>query len=304
MGAVGRVVEIQRFCINDGPGIRTTVFLKGCPLRCLWCSNPETQLYEKEIIARYWKCYAECEECIINCPTGALSKSVDRMVMMDGGKCGHCLRCSNLCKYGALEIIGLDMNVPDVISEAVKDEIFYRTSGGGVTISGGEPLLQGNFLLELAEALKGRGIHLALDTSGYGEWDILKRVSRWVDLVLYDIKVLDPERHRQVTGVSNDKIIHNLRQLVCQNERPWIVIRFLLVPGVNDDTANVEMLAEIAREYQLAVEILPYHTYGVNKYKQLGRYYALPEVPRPGAEVIEGVVEKLKARGISVRVSL
>lgn len=304
MGAIGRVVAIQRFCIHDGPGIRTTVFLKGCPLRCLWCSNPETQRYEKEVMVHYWKCHAECEECISGCPDGALTKDEDGKIVMDGGKCTRCLRCIDLCQQGVFETIGQDMSIEDVIGEVTKDEIFYRTSGGGVTISGGEPLLQGSFLLGLAEALKERGIHVALDTSGYGEWDILRRASRWVDLILYDVKVLDPERHIQVTGVSNDKILHNLQQLVGQNERPRIVIRFPLVPGVNDDTANVEMLAKIAREYQLAVEILPYHTYGVNKYKQMGRYYAFSKVPRPGTEVIEGLVEKLKARGISVKVSL
>lgn len=298
-------MAIQRFCIHDGPGIRSTVFLKGCPLRCLWCSNPETQRYENEVIVRYWKCHAECVECVSGCPAQALTKDEDGKIAMDQEKCTRCLRCIDLCKWGVFETVGQDVRVEDVISEVTKDEIFYRSSGGGVTISGGEPLLQGDFLVRLVEALKEEGLHVALDTSGYGEWDILKRAFRWVDLVLYDIKVMDPERHREVTGVSNEKILANLRELVRQDQRRGsIVIRFPLIPGVNDDRENVGMLAKIASEYELEVEILPYHRYGVGKYKQLGRHYALTEVPRPGADVIEAVAQELRAKGISVKVVL
>lgn len=261
-----KVTEIQRFCMHDGPGVRTTVFLKGCPLRCAWCHNPETQKMDSELLLYSQKCVG-CMGCLNSCSVGA--HSVGEVHEIDREKCVTCFVCSDSCPTGALEKCGTDMTVEEILKTAEKDSAFYGEFGG-LTVSGGEPFAQKESALELLKACRERGISTAVETCGYANTHILEDSVPFVDLFLWDIKDTDDIRHKKYTGVSNKLILENLKAV--NNLGANIRLRCILVKGVNTDEGHYNNIAEIARtiEHFDGVEFIPYHAYGGSKAVFLG----------------------------------
>jgi pyruvate formate lyase activating enzyme len=278
----GIVFDIRRFSIHDGPGIRTTVFLKGCPLNCAWCHNPEGQSAEPELIVRPSRCL-RCGACVEACPEDAIRMDADGP-LTDRTRCEQCGICVDACFSGAREMAGRKMAVAQVIAEVERDRPFYDESGGGATFSGGEPLLQPEFLLGLLSACREREIRTALDTCGYGPWSTLDRIRSYVDLFLYDIKTLDDDQHRALTGVSNRPILENLRGL--SEHGHTIVLRVPVIPGINDGADNLRAIGALAAGLpaRVRVELLPYHRIGVEKYARVDRRYPLPDIPSPSPD--------------------
>jgi pyruvate formate lyase activating enzyme len=275
----GIIFDIKHFAVHDGPGIRTTVFLKGCPLRCLWCHNPESISPSPQLLSTPRKCIG-CDNCFEVCPEGAHRK-VNGLHVIDREKCRTHGECVDGCYAGALEMAGYEVTVEDVMEEVLRDRTFYAHSGGGVTLSGGEPLAQHEFSAGLLRAAKDQGLHTALDTSGHAPWLILEKTLRHVDLVLYDLKHMDPERHAELTGVSNGLILENLRSLDRLGASIWI--RIPLIPGLNDDDANLKATGELLSQLENIerVEILRYHRLAETKYASTGIEYALKGLEPP-----------------------
>ena len=295
----GLIFDIKRFAIHDGPGIRTTIFFKGCPLHCEWCHNPEGISKRLELMLFPTRCAAECRACVKAAPKGAISKSGGRVVI-DRSFCdaGGMARAADACLYDALRLVGRSVSVGDLVTEAEKDRAFYETSGGGVTFSGGEPLLQSEFLLELADALRARGLRTALDTSGLAGWKSLERVARKVDLVLYDLKLMDDAKHKEYTGVSNRAILENLRRLSTLG-RP-IRVRIPLIPGVNDGTENIRRTAEFLKPLANIeqVNVLLYHKGGRAKAEGIGKGAELREFVAPSAAAVDAFLAELARNGL------
>jgi pyruvate formate lyase activating enzyme len=298
--ASGTIFDIRRYSIHDGPGIRTTVFLKGCALSCWWCHNPESQISEPELIVRESRCI-RCGACVEACGRGAAVLGAGGPET-DRAKCEDCASyaCATVCFAGAREVAGREMSVDQVIEVAARDLPFYEDSGGGVTLSGGEPLLQADFAAALLAALKGRGIHTALDTCGHAPWEALDRLRGDVDLFLYDVKLVDDERHRRFTGVSNRRILANLAALAERGHR--IVLRLPVIPGINDDEANIRAVATLAARlpHLAGLDLLPYHRIGVDKYARLDRKYRLQQTDAPSRARMDGIASALAAAGVRV----
>jgi pyruvate formate lyase activating enzyme len=262
------IFDIQRFSVHDGPGIRTTVFFKGCPLRCAWCANPESQDRSPQLLLRDNRC-TTCGRCLAACPERAIGIAKGKGRRIDWRKCTQCLRCVATCETGALSIAGREVTVTDIADEVERDRSFYETSGGGVTLSGGEPLMQPEFSVSLLRRFREMGLHTALDTSGHADRSVLQAVIPLVDMVLYDIKMLDNEKHRQYTGVGNAFILENAR-FVAQSVRTWF--RIPLVAGVNDSEDEIQRIASLARGLGVEkISLLPYHAGGRAKLRQIGR---------------------------------
>jgi pyruvate formate lyase activating enzyme len=306
----GIVTNVQRFSIHDGPGIRTTVFLKGCPLRCFWCHNPET-LHPKPQIQRFPDRCIGCGQCLLACHTGAISQHNGQLTY-DRRLCKACGGCAEVCYAGAIELVGRSMSVDDVMRDVMADEPFYRTSGGGVTLSGGEPALQPDFSAALLRASKEHGIHTAIETAAHCRWENLAILLPMTDLVLLDLKHADPEKHRLATGVSNDLIIANAKRLAATGVKT--LFRVPVVPGVNDTPDEIAAIADLA--LQLAAmappgspwasagpttELLPFHKMAEGKYKSLGMEYAASGLRSPSTERMAELAAAARARGIHVK---
>lgn len=281
----GIVFNIQRFSIHDGPGIRTTVFLKGCTLRCFWCHNPESIDPSSELQVFVQKCIG-CGRCVEVCPVEAHSiedgrKTFNRILCI---KCG---KCAEVCYTGALEMTGKKMFVKEVVDEAEKDRAFYDNSGGGVTFSGGEPLLQKNFIKELLAESKKRGLHTAVETAGNVLWETFEEILPLVDLFLYDVKVMDPDKHKAVTGSDNKRCLDNLKKLTQKGAN--INIRVPVIPGVNDTEGEMQEIVEliIATSRSIPVELLPFHRMGEGKYISLGLEYKAKAYEAPTEEKLK-----------------
>ena len=296
----GTIFNVMRFSTHDGPGIRTTVFLKGCPLSCWWCHNPENWQQVPQEVYLPERC-AGCGVCIENCPAHALSRGAQG-IAVDPGLCRHCGRCIAVCPMEARESTGWNVGVPDLMQSLERDVPFFDQSGGGVTFSGGEPLCQPDFLLAMLEACARSEIRRAVDTSGYVDAGVLLKAARLTDLFLYDLKALDPQKHRVHTGVDNTKILSNLRLLSAGGAD--IIIRIPLIPGVNDDENDIaaagEFIAGLPQRH--AVHLLPYHRAANGKYRKLGlRCHGENVVPPPGEQVAH-VARQLSHFGFKVEI--
>jgi pyruvate formate lyase activating enzyme len=296
----GMVFDIKKFSIHDGPGIRTTVFLKGCPLHCSWCHNPEGQSRKKEIWFWESRCL-NCHDCVQVCEHGALSV-VDGRRQYDPNKCQFCGDCTEVCPAEAVELIGQSMQVSEIIDEIKKDIVYYDQSEGGVTFSGGEPFLQIEFLEVLLEACKDYGIHTTVDTSGHTKYENIERTLPLVDLYLYDLKIMDNDKHLQYTGVPNTRILDNLTKLSSSGKE--IIPRIPIIPGVNDDLDNIiqsgEFLASLNGIQE--INILPYHRTAAHKYSRLGNIYTMSDLLPPSNDYMMEIALEFEKFGFIVRI--
>lgn len=299
--AKGIIFDIKRYAVHDGPGIRTTVFFKGCPLNCQWCHNPEGIEPMPEILLNQNRCAIDCRACVSECPQSAISK-IGTTVYIDQGKCDLCGDCVESCVYEALLIAGENVQAQDVFAEVDKDLIFYDESNGGVTLSGGEPMLQLDFLDNLLDELRSRSMHVTLDTSGYAPFEDFERVSDRVDLFLYDLKMMDEIKHEEYTGVSNAIILQNLKELV--SAKKPVEIRIPLVCDVNDDESNIRETVRYLNDLETvrSVSLLPYHKGGCEKYIRLRKGERLKNFKPPSKDRIRQIKQTFLEAGFKVRV--
>ena len=290
-GIKGIVLNIQHFSTHDGPGMRTNVFLKGCSLRCKWCSNPESIHPKPELSYNLRSCITEkqCGFCIKACPEGAIFvMDSDNKVRINWDLCTNCGKCVDVCPPKALTLMGSEMTVDEVLAEVEQDSGFYRESGGGITLSGGECLLQPEFSAALLEEAHRRGINTAIETAGNVPWAFMEKVLPHVDTVLHDHKLTDPDRHAQWTGVNNVRINENYRKAYEAFPDAKFIARTPVIPGVNDVDEHVRAVLAFVRPYKNVIdyELLPYHRFGEAKYDYLGRVYALKDFPALPAETL------------------
>lgn len=297
------MARVARLAVHDGPGIRTVVFLKGCPLHCDWCSSPETQRHEPELLFDSRRC-VRCGACISVCPAGAVTETDGGGIDIDRLVCQGCGRCVSVCLSGARRIVGRTSTVDDILHEIEKDEVFYYRSGGGVTVSGGEPMAQPEFTGAILRACAQRGIHTAMETSAYGAWDHLARLIDSLDLIYVDIKHMDDAVHRRVTGVGNSPVLENLRKLMQERRRPAVTVRVPVIPGINDAAQNLQRTADFVRRLGgiEGMELLPFHRYGLHSYEATGRICGLAAVPAPSDERMRQLAAFVGSRGIPVQI--
>jgi len=266
----GIIFDIQRFSINDGPGIRTLVFLKGCNLRCQWCSNPEGQRFKPDLFFQPEKCIG-CQACIKVCPQEAIIIKKSQIFFLRE-LCKNCGKCAEVCYAEARVMKGKEMSVDEVIKEIIKDNAFYTRSQGGVTLGGGEPLLQADFVESIFKRCKERGLNTAIETAGHVPWENIEKAIPYTDLFLYDIKHMDPKVHKQYTGVDNQLILLNLKKLA--KKAASIIVRTPVIPGFNNTEIEISDIAKYVAKLGIKeLDLLPYHNYGKNKYNLLGRDY-------------------------------
>ena len=299
----GTLFNIQRYSIHDGDGIRTLVFFKGCPLRCLWCSNPESQAGGPELGFISSRCPGRdgCDAlCVAACPRGAVSFDTEGKPAVDRRACNACGDCALHCLKDALKIVGRQMTVDEVMAEVDKDRPFYRRSGGGITLGGGEPLLQHRFAAGLLEAAHDAYLHTALETCGHAPWHHFEAVLRHTDLLCYDIKHADPGRHRELTGQSNELILDNLRRALSLKAASDILVRVPVVPGCNSSEPEISAIARLVSGLGLhRIELVPYHQLGVAKYGQYGRDYPLRGCSAPAEADMDRLKEVLEQSGLT-----
>jgi len=296
----GEIFDIKKFAIHDGPGIRTTVFFKGCPLACWWCHNPESLSTAPQRLYRRERCIG-CRECLAVCPNGAI-REFEGHLQWTAADCAYCRSCATACPAEAVDFIGKTMTVDEVVTAIAKDALFYDQSKGGVTISGGEPLMQPSFLIQLLDACGEQGFHRTVDTSGHADTQTLLETALRTDLFLYDLKHMDPEKHYRYTGVSNDRILNNLKKLSHRGAR--IIIRLPVIPGINADEENIERTGALAASLSgvIGIHILPYHCAAEAKYRNLDLKNKASDIQRPSEDVIASVARHLESYNLEVKI--
>lgn len=309
----GTIFDIKKYSINDGPGIRTTVFLSGCPLSCWWCHNPESQSRTPQLLYRPNRCLA-CGTCAEVCPEGAIhlecgssasayaEVKLRRSVVTDREKCTACQTCVSACYAGARQFSGYETTVGEVMAQVKREIPFYDESGGGVTFSGGEPLMQPTFLSALLTACRREEIHTTVDTSGFANWNVFEQIRGDVDLFLFDLKHMDSVRHREVTGVPNEVILDNLKKLAERGHK--ILARIPLIPGINDDEENLQASGKFLASlpHLEGVELMGYHDIAQAKYQALGWEYKLPNTRPPTEEAMSHAADLLRSHNLQVAI--
>jgi len=294
----GLLFDIMRYALHDGPGIRTTVFFKGCPLSCWWCHNPEGQSPKPNLMFFENRCLG-CGDCIKACPHGAIMRL--NGAIHTTSACEVCGVCADKCPSGARKVAGRWMSVSEVMREIERDLVFWDESGGGVTFSGGEPLAQPRFLDSLLDSCREKSIHTVVETCGLTNKDVLLELSEKVGVFLYDLKILDPVKHKKYTGAPNDSILANLEALA-QRNKP-VVVRFPIIPEINDDNENIrEMIALLSRLRLRRIHLLPYHQTGTEKYKRLGLGFRLQDVKAPPPSLVVTIAGEFERAGFDVKV--
>lgn len=293
----GIIFNIQRFSLHDGPGIRTTVFFKGCPLSCPWCQNPEGIKRDKVLFKHPDRCIS-CRFCVEHCPEKAVQLT-DNGPFIDRKRCSLCMLCAANCPTETLEEAGREINVVELVNEIIKDRIVFEESGGGATFSGGEPLMQPDFLIETLETLKHEGIHTAIETSGFANWSGLRDTMPYTDLYIYDLKIADARKSKKYLGVDMKPILENLHNLIANEAE--ILVRMPVIPTVNDDAASLNQVAAVLkREGINSLELIPYHKLGSAKYINLDLDYKMSGINIPGPEALEHIRTFLAERGINI----
>lgn len=298
----GLLLDIDRFASHDGPGIRTTVFLKGCPLACVWCHSPESRLHRPELLYQEARCTA-CWLCLTECPQQALQlgNNSDNVVHLERTRCDACGRCVEVCYLGALKLAGRLVTVGEVVAQVAKDIPYFRRSGGGVTLSGGEPTRQAGFAYQFLKACQERGIHTALETTGYAQWETLSALATVTDLFLYDLKLIDDAAHRQYTGVSNRVILENLQRLAAQG--CTVHVRVPCIPMINDSPAQIADTAHfVAASGLTQIVLLPYNGAAGAKYEWLGRDFDLGAAEPQRDETMNQLAAICRQAGLTVQI--
>ena len=297
---LGLVANIQRYSLNDGPGTRTTVFVKGCPLRCRWCHNPEMIRTRNEVWYNPVLC-TNCGKCLEVCPESAIKGCKDeRVIDRDVCTSEACLKCVEVCQNHAMNVVAKWMTVEDVVKEVQKDAMFYRYGGGGCTVSGGEPSLQYQFVTEVLKECQSRGIHTVLDTCGYTSWDVLSQIANYSDLILFDVKHMNSVKHQWGTGVSNELILENAKKLSRVDK---LRIRVPVIPGFNDSEEELREIAYFVKSNGIEdVDLLPFHSYASGKYKMYLMKYEFAETTQPSDEHMEEVKVLTERYGLHVTV--
>lgn len=296
----GVIFDIKKYAIHDGPGIRTTVFFKGCPLRCSWCHNPESWEPRTELMIRPVRC-TRCGRCVQICPQHAI-KSQNGRIERDLSRCVVCGTCIEPCPADARELVGRQVTAQEILTEIKKDSVFYDQSGGGVTFSGGEPLMQSEFLTALLNLCRQNGFHTAVDTCGYAPPEILEPIIELTDLFLCDLKHLDSAKHREFTGVDNKQILDNLQLL--SNRARRIIVRIPVVGGFNDQPREIRAIGEFIKSLKSVkqIDLLPYNTGGLAKAERLGKPQAVQKAVRPSDEQMRAFSEVLEQMGFQVTI--
>jgi pyruvate formate lyase activating enzyme len=299
MHLTGKIFDIRRYSLHDGPGIRTTVFLKGCPLSCWWCHNPESRSSSQHVVVRENLC-VRCGECAAACH--------NRAITLDSGGshteadlCELCGACVDACLSGARELVGRTVTPAEVLSELEHDIPFFDESGGGVTLSGGEPLQQPEFLTALLEGCRGMELHTAVDTSGYAPWRVLQSLMHSVDLFLYDLKCIDDDLHKQYTGVSNSTILHNLAGLRSAGKE--VIVRIPVIPGINDNEDQIVAAGHFCKRHGIQrIDLLPYHASAGAKYRRLDLPYPLEQITAPLDQHMQALADVLQTLGLDAHI--
>lgn len=296
------VFDIQKFSVHDGPGIRTIIFLKGCPLRCEWCANPESQEFHQELLVYSDKCIG-CGKCAEVCESGCYVKQENGGIAFDRSKCTDCCKCTEKCYAGSHCQAGSYMSVDEIKEEVDKDIVFYKNSGGGVTFSGGEAMCFPDVVAELSKYYKEeKHVSTAIETCGCVPWENYEKVIPYLDLVMYDLKIMNDQKHIRYTGGSNKEILENI-QKICKLVDT--VIRIPIIPGINDQPEDIKAFGEFAstmKDNISTIHVLPYHNYGLGKYDALGRKYQLEDVEVPSDEHMEDIKKQLEGYGFTVNI--